>query len=241
MVETMNREYAAAIKFGEENRLITMPFAALVDNRFPNEHSRVPSEGVAPKIRSRHAAQAKPRLLQRKPSKSRANWERTTLWSKRKFTPADAGRGPFTNGFKGGVHLCKSPDRSPRGRGEDAWANFGHASNGPGWTCREQSSGRGIGRDRARNLFRHPARSRDGRAADCRQHGRWRGNRNRCGEIARKNHARADRSAGGNAAISGTQTSEAITVRISDSSKRRRNCSTDFIARSSGSIARWWK
>ncbi len=86
------------------------------------------------------------------------------------------GKGSFKNGFKGGVHVRKTPDEV-----RDVAAKMlgqilvTHQTGAAGRRGEQSSRGR-IGRYCAGNLFCRPARSRDRCAFNCRQHGRRRRN-----------------------------------------------------------------
>ena len=188
-----------------------MPFAALVDNRLRNEHPRVPSEGIAPKIRSRHAG-GQSCVYSRRSRENRARIGNERSGGEGADSRRRTREGDFHEWVQRWSASLQIAGGSARRCGENAGANFGDASNRPSWSRREQSSRSKVGCNRARNLFRHSARSRDGSAAGCRQHRRRRRDRNRRRKIAGENFARTNRSARGDAAISSAQACETIAV-----------------------------
>ena len=66
------------------------------------------------------------------------------------------GKGAFKNGFKGGVHVRKSPKEYGKSR-QRCSGNSGDAPDGAGGSDGEQSVGRRIRRHCARDLFCHPS------------------------------------------------------------------------------------
>ena len=126
----------------------------------PDEHSRISGERTAPKIRSRHApgeAASTPEEAEQAARDLGTN----DSWSRRRSMPAGEGRGRSPMVSKVAC-TCANRRGSARDCFEDARSNVGHASDRTRGTRRQQGPGRGVRRDRARNLLRHSARSRDG-------------------------------------------------------------------------------
>ena len=103
---------------------------------------------------------------------------------------------------------------SARNRGQDARPNPGDASDRSGRTRREQGARGGIRGNRAGDLFRHSARSRDGRTDHRGQYRRRRRDRDGGREIARKDSTGENRSARRVASLSDPQTGQTAGVRV---------------------------
>lgn len=82
------------------------------------------------------------------------------------------GKGTFANGFKGGVHVCKTPEEAREIASKMLGQTLVTHQTGPAGRVVDKGPGDGGGADPARDLFCNSPRPPDSGAIDCGEHGR---------------------------------------------------------------------